>query len=145
MPKATSFWDHPIEKIEEALHLRKQLVALEKRLSEILGGNSPSVAPEVVATGRRKMSQTTIAKMRAAQQARWAKKSGASIENEPTSLKINPAKPTQRKKKGLTPEGRARLAASMKARWAARKKNAAAPNSKSTTKKTSTKTRTVYR
>lgn len=32
------------------------------------------------------------------------------------------------KKSGITPEGRARLAAAMKARWAARKQGAVAPN-----------------
>ena len=40
--------------------------------------------------------------------------------------------PTQAKKRGLTPAGRRRLSAMMKARWAARRKSAAKPAPKAT-------------
>ncbi len=42
------------------------------------------------------------------------------------------AAPTQAKKRGLTPAGRRRLSAMMKARWAARRKAAAKPTAKAT-------------
>ncbi len=42
------------------------------------------------------------------------------------------ATPTKAKKRGLTPAGRRRLSAMMKARWAARRKTAAKPSSKAT-------------
>jgi hypothetical protein len=42
------------------------------------------------------------------------------------------ATPTQAKKRGLTPAGRRRLSAMMKARWAARRKSAAKPAPKAT-------------
>jgi hypothetical protein len=69
--------------------------------------------------GMRKMSPETIARMKAAQQARWAKKKTTNPKTEPA-----PKPAPAAKKKGITPEGRARLAAAMKARWAARKKKA---------------------
>jgi len=42
------------------------------------------------------------------------------------------AAPTQMKKRGLTPAGRRRLSAMMKARWAARRKASAKPAAKAT-------------
>jgi hypothetical protein len=42
------------------------------------------------------------------------------------------AAPKQAKKRGLTPAGRRRLSAMMKARWAARRKQAAKPTTKAT-------------
>ncbi len=53
--------------------------------------------------------------MAAAQKARWASKTA------PDQAAAKPAKKAK-KRSGITPEGRAKLAAAMKARWAARKK-----------------------
>jgi len=52
--------------------------------------------------------------MKAAQQARWAKKNDAAAAVE-TEVKT-------RKKRIMSPEGRARIAAAQKARWAKLKK-----------------------
>ncbi len=54
--------------------------------------------------------------------------------NGPATATVTAAKaaPTQAKKRGLTPAGRRRLSAMMKARWAARRKSAAKPASKAT-------------
>jgi len=49
-----------------------------------------------------------------------------------TATATSPAVPTQAKKRGLTPAGRRRLSAMMKARWAARRKAAAKPTTKAT-------------
>jgi hypothetical protein len=49
-----------------------------------------------------------------------------------TATAITPATPTQAKKRGLSPAGRRRLSAMMKARWAARRKAAAKPAPRAT-------------
>jgi hypothetical protein len=108
MSKKSSFWDHPIENIEEALHIRKQIDALQSRLSKLVDGAVSAVKPSPTGKrrGRPKMSATT------------------NTETAPRATKTAAKKGKTKKKAGLTPEGRARLAASMKARWAARKKAA---------------------
>lgn len=98
--------------IKKYLALQSKLVSekarIEARLSEItkvLGQNGPP-APVVSEGGRRKLSEATKAKMRAAHQARWAKIRG----------KATPAAaPKQRK---MSAAGRAAIAAAAKARWA---------------------------
>ena len=118
-----SFWDHPIQTLEEALQIRKQIVALQTRLGELLRGESAlTVTIKPKGSQKRTFSTATLAKMRAAQQARWSKVKGKSrTPNKPTAT-------TSKKKGRITPEGRARLAAAMKARWAAAKKKGTAPN-----------------
>jgi hypothetical protein len=124
--------DLSTSQLREALQLSEQIDTLQQRLQSLLGGAAapaPSKAGPATATStrtRKGMSPATRAKMRAAQQARWAKIKGSpSSEPEPASA------PAAKKKRGLTAEGRARLAAAMKARWAARKKGAPAPNAAS--------------
>lgn len=105
-----------VSQLKEALQIKEQIEKLEARLNQILGGSAPKAVTTSAKAGRKKFSPATIAKMRAAQQARWSKPGKA------------PAKAVSApKKRGLSPEGRAKLAASMKARWAARKKNAGTP------------------
>jgi len=40
-----SFWDHPIETIEKALHIRRRIEALQKSINEILGGDDQLPLP----------------------------------------------------------------------------------------------------
>ena len=112
-----SFWDHPIEKIEEALSIRKQIAALQDTLSDLFGSEDKPATTRKTSPrkGKRTMSAATIAKMRASQQARWAKKRAMS----PASAKAPAAAP--KKKRKLSPEGRARIVAALKARWAKKK------------------------
>jgi len=115
----SSIWDHPIETIEKALHIRKQIEALKKSLSAIFGDGTQPLSVEsskpVVKDGRKgKRSAATIAKMKAAQKARWAKKNGTIPAAEPVAK--------TGKKRTMSPEGRARIAAAQKARWARLKK-----------------------
>lgn len=144
MPNSKSFWNHPIEQLQEALDLRKQIVALEKRMTSLLGGTSQVISTKT--TGRKKISAAARARMAAGQKARWVKIRGGSA--------VEPSKPTTgktRKKGGLTLQGRARLAAAMKERWAAKKKEATAPNASAnrspgnTTTTKGNRTTTVYR
>jgi len=101
--------DISVAALEEAVSVRRQIDALERRLSSILRGGPASSSSR---GGRRRMSAATRAKLAAAARARWAKlKAGR---------KTTPA----RKKGGITAAGRKRLSQLMKARWAARRKAA---------------------
>ena len=159
MPKATSFWDHPIATLEKALHIRKQIEALKQSVEDIMGGTehgNPKVAkrrgrPAKVASveylapfpaadsglgglsstpipivipaskksgkgkkdGRKgRRSAATIAKMKAAQKARWAK-----VRGNPPAATPAVASPVK-KRRTMSPEARAKIAAAQKARWA---------------------------
>jgi hypothetical protein len=114
MPKSISFWEHPVDRIEEALLIRKQIAALQAKLSSMFGSSDESTpAVKGKRGGKRTMSPATIAKMRAAQQARWANKRGATESQTSTTA----AKPAKRKSK-MSAAGRAAIVAAQKARWA---------------------------
>src|SRR6266699_7043035 len=91
--------------LQEAISIRRQIDALENRLSSILGAATPSSSAR---GGRRRMSAATRAKLAAAAKAHWAK--------QKAGTKTIPAK----KKGGITAAGRKKLSQLMKARWAAR-------------------------
>jgi hypothetical protein len=99
-----------LQALEEALSIRRQIDAFEKRLASILGGNSTQLKSE---SGRSRMSAATRAKLSAAARARWAKQKASGKRVQQT---------TARKKGGITAAGRKRLSQLMKARWAARRK-----------------------
>ena len=118
---SNSIWDHPIATIEKALRIRKQIEALQASLASVFGKGTQPLATETpvsaVKDGRKgKRSAATIAKMKAAQRARWAKKNGATPAPAKEVVKA------PRKKRTMSPEGRARIAAAQKARWAKFKK-----------------------
>jgi len=113
---STSIWDHPIETIEKALHIRKQIEALKANLAAMFGDGAQPHFKEApvpaVKDGRRgKRSPATIAKMKAAQQARHAKKKGV------VPSPVQAAK----KKRTFSAASRAKMAAAQKARWAKKK------------------------
>jgi hypothetical protein len=86
--------------LQEAISIRRQIDALEKRLSSILGyGPGPGRGP-------------IRAKLAAAAKARWARQKAGTKTTAP------------KRKGGITAAGRRRLSQLMKARWAARRKAA---------------------
>jgi len=99
--------DISLNRLEEALSIRRQIDTLKKRLASILASSVPS---QPTVSVRRGMSAATRAKLSAAAKARWAERKRTSVST------------ATRKKGGLTPAGRKRLSQLMKARWAARKK-----------------------
>lgn len=115
-----------IAQLQQAISIAEKIEKLQTELAGLIGGSSstPSLAPAAVRPkgkrgGRRTMSAATIAKMRASQQARWAKVKGPSAATSEA-----PAAKSRKKKRKLSPEGRARIVAALKARHAA-KRNAA--------------------
>src|SRR5580698_994679 len=121
MPTLEDFLSHPIEVLERALHIRKQISALEEGLKELMGPNPASVAniqKEIRGRkGKRTMSPEARAKIANAQRLRWAKSKG--LESATLAGPVETAPVSKAKKKGgMSAAGRARIAAAQKARWA---------------------------
>jgi hypothetical protein len=102
--------------LEQALSIRRQIDALERRFRGLVGGASGG-APAVGARrgGRRHLSAAARAKIAAAARARWAR-----VRARGGGAKA--AKKGGRRGGGITAAGRRRLSQLMKARWAARRK-----------------------
>ena len=150
MPNLEAFLNHPIETLEKALHIRKQIDQLNEMLKELFGPSPVSLggvqtnAPRKrgrprkvtaivdtrsegetgpVAGGpkkKRKMSAAAKAKIAAAQRTRWAK--AKSSHGPLTAVVLEPSKVPRKKKRGMSAEGRARIAAAQKARREREKK-----------------------
>ena len=120
MTKSKSFWEHPIDKLEEALSIRKQIAALQEKLRSLFGsaeGEASSTARRGGKPGKRTMSPEARARIAAAQRARWAKSKGQTISAPASAI----GKPAKARKRTLSPEARAKMAAAARKRWAAKK------------------------
>jgi hypothetical protein len=95
------------QQLRRAAVVKERIDALQKKLSQLLGAPAPAPAKAAAAKPKRKkISAAGIARIRAAQRARWAAIRKAKA----------PAKPAKKRK--LSAAGRARLAALARARWA---------------------------
>jgi hypothetical protein len=103
--------DLSLKQLEEALSVRRQIDALQKRFALLL---QPSRSNTTARKRTRTMPAATHAKIAAAAKARWARRKKG---------RITDGKAVGRKS-GLTPAGRRKLSRLMKARWAARRKAA---------------------
>jgi hypothetical protein len=110
---SSSFWDHPVKNIEEALHIRKQIEALQDKLSKIIGGTLNNITPAEPKTPKSK--KTAAAKPTS----QTSKAPAASASKSATK------KPAAKKKSTMSPEARAKIAEAQKARWAAKREAAA--------------------
>jgi hypothetical protein len=91
------------QQLRRAANVKERIDALQKELGQLLGASAPAAA---AAPKRKTISAAGIARIRAAQRARWAAIKDAKA----------PAKPAKKRK--VTAAGRARLAALARARWA---------------------------
>jgi len=96
-----------VEKLEQAVGIRRQMDAVQNRLDLLFSTTASNASTP---KGCRRLAATTRAKLAAAARARWATRKGRIA----TAL-------TGKRKSGLTPAGRKKLSQLMKARWAARK------------------------
>jgi len=103
--------------LRKAAELKESIEALEQELSRLTGAPAPDVtaveapveAPVVPGKrARKKISAAGLARMRAAQQARWARARGEAPA----------ATPGKRGPKKMSPAARAKIAAAQRARWA---------------------------
>ena len=128
-----------LDQLKRAIVISEQIAALEAEMGAIFGASTPAKAtatakaPAAKSDGRKaKKSPETIAKMRAAQQARYAKLRGAKVK-APAKAKAEPKKieAPVKKKRTMSPAVKAKLAAAMKKRWAdAKAGKAPAPTAK---------------
>lgn len=109
--------------VNEKAALEARLAAINKVLAGTvsLAAASPAAPSPTTTTipGKRTMSEATKAKMRASQQARWAKKKGTAEATKPsTTATAIPSAPAPKKKRKMSAAGKANIRAAVKARWA---------------------------
>jgi hypothetical protein len=92
--------------LRRAANVKERIEELEKELAQLLGAPAPAASKG--APIRKKISAAGIARIRAAQRARWA-----AIKRSKGATKAAP-----KSKRKFTAAGRARLAALARARWA---------------------------
>ena len=99
--------------LKRAAELKEQLEALTAELDGLLGNGAVTVVAESVVAEpvkKGKFSAAGLARLRAAQKARWAKIKEAKGSKE--------AKPEKKARRKMSAAGRARIAAGARARWA---------------------------
>lgn len=97
-----TFTNLTAKQLRRAADIKERIDALQETLSQLLGAPAPAVATEK--RKRKKISAAGIARIRAAQKARWA------------AIKKGDAAPNRKRK--VSAAGRAKLAALARARWA---------------------------
>lgn len=111
MSNPDSFWNHPIEKLEKALQIRKQIAVLQEALGKVFGGN-----PQPAARARTKSPKRQGKRTRPpASRAKTKRPKAVPARTAPAAK--------ARKKGGISAEGRARIVAAQKARWAKARKS----------------------
>jgi peroxiredoxin Q/BCP len=123
---------------QQKIHIDEQIASLRSMLNRG-SSQAPAQSSAEPRTGRksRKFSPEARARMREAQQRRWAKIKGASPEANAAPAKAAPAKAAPAKaapakqKRRLSPEGRKRIVEALKKRWAAKKAGTKTAGSKS--------------
>jgi hypothetical protein len=93
-----------------AAEIKENIEALQNELAGLLGAAPTAIAAAVRTDRKRTLSPAAIARIRAAQKARWAAHRSAQGGGA-TAVKAQP-------KRKMSPAARARLAAIAKARWA---------------------------
>lgn len=114
-----------INNVRRIVEVAEQIEKLHAELVSLVVGSAPAISAAKAAMpapppkgGAKTISAETRKRMAAAQRARFAK-ARAMASSAPAAAR--PA-PKSKKKRNLTPEGRARLSALMKARWEAKAK-----------------------
>ena len=103
-----TFTDLTPKQLRRAADIKERIDTLQQELSDLLGSPTPAVAPAAAVRKRKTISAAGIARIRAAQKARWAAVKQGSA----------PGKAAPKRKRKFSAAGRARLAALAKARWA---------------------------
>jgi hypothetical protein len=113
--------------LRRAANIQERIQTLQEELSELLGSEVTSPAAVTEKPKRRKVSAAGIARMRAAQKARWAKIKGVApkrklsaqgIANIRAGVAKRMAARGKAPKRKMSAAGKARLSALAKARWA---------------------------
>src|SRR4051812_13662414 len=110
-----SFWDHPIDKLEEALNLKKQIHALQAKLSSMFGGEEEAT-PQLAKRrpGRPPKSASAATSQPVKRGPGRPPKSASSVASATTA-------PTKTGRKPFSAASRAKMAAAQRARWAGKR------------------------
>jgi hypothetical protein len=110
--------------LEQALSIRRQIDALERRLQGLVGSGERTAvsAAKTVRRGGRRLSAAARAKIASAARARWARFRAGKGKSGGGGGGGGAAKKRGKSGGGITAAGRRRLSQLMKARWAARRK-----------------------
>jgi hypothetical protein len=98
--------------LRKAADIQERIQSLQEELGQLLGGEVSTPAQTNEAPRKYKFSAAARAKMRMAQQARWAK----------IKVTVPAAQPAKKTKRKFSAAGRAALSTAAKARWAKAKK-----------------------
>ncbi len=99
------------QQLRKAADLQEKIIALQHQLNSMLGGTvAAPAAPAVARRKKGKISAAGIARIRAAQKARWAKAKRGAAKAAPAAAR----KPRRK----MSAAAKARLAALARARWA---------------------------
>lgn len=101
------FLNHPIERLERALHIRKQIDQLNEMLKELFG-------PTSISLGAMQTSLTDKPQKKRRGRPRKVGKTDPIDELSPGAAEVK----AKRKKRKMSPEARARIVAAQKKRWA---------------------------
>jgi hypothetical protein len=98
--------------LRQAADLKEKIEALQSELSQLQGAEA--TVTESAGDSKKKISAAGIARIRAAQKARWAKVKAATAAVEAAATEA----PAKKKTRKMSAAGRARIAAAARARWA---------------------------
>jgi len=99
--------NYSAQQLRRAAEIQERIESLERELNELLG-STPDTEPTSGLGRRRRFSAATIARMRASQQARWARVRGEESSTAPTR---------SRRRRKMSAAAKARLSEVAKARW----------------------------
>jgi hypothetical protein len=104
--------DLSLSQLRRAVEIKEKIESLEQELATLTGGSVSSSTTTNGTSGKRTMSASARARIRAAQIARWARVKGTSSETKA---------PAPAKKRKVSSAVKARLAEIARKRWAAAK------------------------
>jgi hypothetical protein len=106
--------------LRQAADLQEEIAKLQHQLAVLAGGKAAAPAPGAPAKAakpaRKKISAAGIARIKAAQKARWAKVNAA--KGKPAAMAAPAAQPVKKARKKMSAEAKAKIAAAARARWA---------------------------
>ena len=101
--------------LRQAADLKEKIEKLQAELNQLQGTKNAPVSDPAAKPAKRKISAAGIAKIRAAQKARWAVIKGTA---KPAAAPKPATQPVKQGRRKMSAEARARIAAAAKARWA---------------------------
>lgn len=108
-----------LEQLQRALAISEQIAALEAEMKAIFVSPSAPIAKSAAVRGKTfTRSPETIAKMKASQQARWAKVKGKKAATAPKDPAKAMTETPVKKKSKMSAQGLANIKAAQKKRWA---------------------------